>query len=105
MCFAVMMNWLQDEIQIRCLNKVISVGAWERPLLTQCTVASLSQWIMMLVTARKAAIMAMVDLIAGGPCGCEPVALVKSPETDGGGGVGKQLYINWERIQVVVKEG
>ncbi len=53
MCFAVMMNWLQDEIQIRCLNKGISVGAWERPLLTQCTVASLSQWIMMLVTGQK----------------------------------------------------
>ncbi len=32
------------------------------------------------------------------------MALVKSPITDGGGGVGKQLDIDWGRNQVVVKE-
>ncbi len=49
MCFAVITNWSQAEIQIRNLNKGISTSEWERPLLMQCTVASLSQWIMMLV--------------------------------------------------------
>ncbi len=49
MCLAVMMNWSQAGIQIERLNEGVSMGKWERDLLTQCTVASLSQWIMMLV--------------------------------------------------------
>ncbi len=49
MCLAVMMNWSQAGIQIKRFNKGVSMGKWERDLLTQCTVASLSQWIMMLV--------------------------------------------------------
>ncbi len=49
MCLAVMMNWSQAGIQIKRLNKGVSMGKWERDLLAQCTVASLSQWIMMLV--------------------------------------------------------
>ncbi len=49
MCLAVMMNWSQAEIQIKRLNRGFSMGERERDLLTQCTVASLSQWIMMLV--------------------------------------------------------
>ncbi len=49
MCLAVMMNWSQAEIQVKRLNRGVSMGEWERDLLTQCTVASLSQWIRMLV--------------------------------------------------------
>ncbi len=43
MCLAFMMNWSQAGIQIKRLNKGVSMGKWERDLLTQCTVASLSQ--------------------------------------------------------------
>ncbi len=34
MCLAVMMNWSQAGIQIERFNKGVSMGKWERDLLT-----------------------------------------------------------------------
>ncbi len=48
MCLAVIINWSHAEIQIRRLSSGMRAREWERPLLMQWTVASLSQCTRML---------------------------------------------------------